>query len=144
MLDTGASMCFRSSHPEVFLGKGVLKIWSKFTGEHPCQGAISIKLQSNFTETTLRHECYPVNLLHIFRAPFRKNTSGRLLLVFLSILWSAWQNIIRNFKNHSEDKSKMQNEFPRNEMFTPSQVGLILEHWWIKVHRNKVTEIKCQ
>ena len=26
----------RSSHPEVFLGKGVLKIYSKFTGEHPC------------------------------------------------------------------------------------------------------------
>ena len=22
--------------PEVFLGKGVLKICSKFTGEHPC------------------------------------------------------------------------------------------------------------
>ena len=30
----------RSSHPEVFLGKGVLKICSKFTGEHPCQRAV--------------------------------------------------------------------------------------------------------
>ena len=27
---------YRSSHPEVFLGKGVLKICGKFTGEHPC------------------------------------------------------------------------------------------------------------
>ena len=27
---------FRSSRPKVFLGKGVLKICSKFTGEHPC------------------------------------------------------------------------------------------------------------
>ena len=26
----------RSSHPEVFLGKGILKICSKFTGERPC------------------------------------------------------------------------------------------------------------
>ena len=26
----------RSSRPEVFLGKGVLKISRKFTGEHPC------------------------------------------------------------------------------------------------------------
>ena len=26
----------RSSPSEVFLGKGVLKICSKFTGEHPC------------------------------------------------------------------------------------------------------------
>ena len=38
---------YRSSHPEVFLGNGVLKICSKFTGEHPCRSAISIKLQSN-------------------------------------------------------------------------------------------------
>ena len=27
--------CVRSSHPEVFLGKGILKTCSKFTGEHP-------------------------------------------------------------------------------------------------------------
>ena len=34
----------RGSCPEVFLRKGVLKICSKFTEEHPCQRAISIKL----------------------------------------------------------------------------------------------------
>ena len=33
----------RSSHSEVFLKKGVLKIYSKFT-EHSCRSAISIKL----------------------------------------------------------------------------------------------------
>ena len=33
---------FRSSPPEMFLGKGVLKICSKFTGEHPCRSVISI------------------------------------------------------------------------------------------------------
>ena len=27
---------FRSSPPEMFLGKGVQKICSKFPGEHPC------------------------------------------------------------------------------------------------------------
>ena len=31
-----------SSLPEVFLEKGVLKICSKLTGEHPCQSAISL------------------------------------------------------------------------------------------------------
>ena len=35
---------------------------------------------SNFIEISLRHGCSPVNLLHIFRTPFPKNTSGRLLL----------------------------------------------------------------
>ena len=47
------SICsiIKSSHPEVFLGKGVLKICMKFTGEHPCRSAISIKFQSNFIES---------------------------------------------------------------------------------------------
>ena len=35
---------FRSSCPEMFLRKGVLKICSKFTGEHSCRSVISIKL----------------------------------------------------------------------------------------------------
>ena len=30
----------RSSPPEMFLGKGVLKIFSKFTGKHPCRHLI--------------------------------------------------------------------------------------------------------
>ena len=41
------TMMTRHSLPDVFLGKGVLKICSKFTGKHPCQSAISINLQSN-------------------------------------------------------------------------------------------------
>ena len=45
----------RSSHPEVFLRKIVLKICSKLTGEHPRQGVISIKLLCNFIEIALRH-----------------------------------------------------------------------------------------
>ena len=69
-----------SSHPEVFWEKGVLKICRKSTGEHPCRSVISIKLLCNFVEITLRHGCSPVNLLHILRAPFIKNTSGWLLL----------------------------------------------------------------
>ena len=71
---------FRSNHPEVFLGKWVLKICSKFTGEHPRRSATSIKLLCNFIEITLWHGCSPVNLMHIFRTPFLKNTSGWLPL----------------------------------------------------------------
>ena len=73
----------RSSHPQVFLRKGLLKICSKLAGEHQRQSAISIKLQSNFTEIALLHGCSPVNLLHIFRTYFPKNTSGGLLLLIL-------------------------------------------------------------
>ena len=77
----------RSSHSEVFLGKIVLKISSKFTGEHPCQSVISKKLLCNFIEITLRRGCSPVNLLHIFTKPFSSNTSGWLLLtIWLMVL----------------------------------------------------------
>ena len=72
--------------PEMFLRKGVLKICSKVTGEHPCRSAISIKLLCNFIKIALRHGCSPVNLLHIFRTPFLKNTSGWLLLKFDRVL----------------------------------------------------------
>ena len=41
-----------SSDPEVFLGKGVLKMCSKFTGKHPCWSAISKKLQSMLQSVT--------------------------------------------------------------------------------------------
>ena len=60
---------FQSNHPEVFLGKGVLKICSKFTGEH-------------LIEIALWHGRSPVNLRHFFRTHFLKNTS-RWLLQFL-------------------------------------------------------------
>ena len=63
----------------MFSIKGVLKICSKFTGDHPCRG----NLQSNFIEIALPHGCSPVNLLYIFRTPFSKNNSGRLLLSLL-------------------------------------------------------------
>ena len=47
----------KRSPPEVFFGKGVLKITRKFTGEHLCKSAIS----SNFIGITLQHGCSPVN-----------------------------------------------------------------------------------
>ena len=62
----------RSSPPEVLLGKGVLKICSKFTGEHPCRSVMFIDVH--------KVECSPVNLLLIFRTTFPKNTYEGLLL----------------------------------------------------------------
>ena len=67
----------RSSHPEVFLRKGILKICIKFIGENPCRSVVSRKMQSNFIEIARRHGCSSVNLLDIFRIPFpRKHLGG--------------------------------------------------------------------
>ena len=65
---------YRSSHPEMFLRKSVLKIYIKFIGEHPCRSVISIKLLCNLIEITLWLGFYLVNLLHIFITPFLKTT----------------------------------------------------------------------
>ena len=70
----------KNSSPNVFLKKSVLRICSKFPGEHPCRNTISLKLLSNFFEITPRHGCSPVNLIPIFRTPFYKNTYRELLL----------------------------------------------------------------
>ena len=84
----------RSSPPKVLLGKGVLKICSKFNGEYSCRNVMSIKPLCNFMEITIRHGCSPVKLLYIFRTPFYNNTSGRLLLIA--------DSASRNFRDASE------------------------------------------
>ena len=84
---------FRSSLPEVSLEKGSLEIYSKFTGEHPCRNVTLTKFQSNSIEITLRQACSPANLLYIFRAPFPKNNSRRLLLNIVFLQPLSWQHL---------------------------------------------------
>ena len=62
-----------------------------------------LKLQSNFIEITLRHGCSPVNLLHILRTPFSKNTSRRLLLLVHDFL---------TLTSPFREKHKVLTEFP--------------------------------
>ena len=75
---------YRSSRPGVFLVKGVLKICSKFLGEHPCRNVISVKLLCSFIEMKLRRGCSPLNLLHNFRTPFPMNATGWLFLLVIT------------------------------------------------------------
>ena len=88
-ITTRCVVMYRSSPPEVFLAKGVLKICSKFTREHPCQNAISIKLFYNFIEIALQHGCSPVNFLHIFITPFPRNTSWEVNQIKLCTGWNS-------------------------------------------------------
>ena len=102
------------------LRKYFLKICSKFTGEHPWRSVISIKLLCNFIKIKLRHGCSPVNLLHIFRAPFSKNNSRGLLLIsqvcisqkvkVVILAISVWLLI---YGNSTKKKSKIDNYLVR-------------------------------
>ena len=106
---------FRSSHPKVFLKKSVLKICRKFTEEHPYRSVISIKLQINFVEIALRHRCSLVNLPHIFRTYFPRNTSGWLLL---KLVTRGFELALLNFNfcafKLSTLASKLYSQQPRN------------------------------
>ena len=115
------SLIYRSSLPEEFLWKSVLKIYSKFTGENPWRSGISIKLLYNFIEITLRNRCSPLNLPHIFRSPIPKNTSGGLLLYITKLtkqeaqtswdlrhqlkIWFKWINMLNLFKDKNKEKN---------------------------------------
>ena len=63
---------------------------------------------------TLRHECSPVNLVHIFKTPFYKNTSGGLLLIIVIANYHFVKNeIAKNIQNcfiKNQDQGRIQDE----------------------------------
>ena len=63
------------------------KVWSKFKVEHPCRSVISIKLQGNFIEMTLRHGCFPVKFSSLTNNLLSKKH------VFLHILTSMMEGV---------------------------------------------------
>ena len=112
----------------MFLGEGVLKICNKFTREHQYQSAISRKLQGNFIEITLRHGCYPVNLLHIFRTSVPKNTSGRLLPYGKTLKAESKYGL--NFRSKSNNYPVINTRFSifmdRNSLYISSRFNEVL------------------
>ena len=101
------------------------------TREHPCRSVISTTLLSNFIEITLRHGCSPVNLLHIFRTSFTKNTSGLLLLnqiksevAFFQVSWKL--AILIMLASIIRKNICSRNNFKR---ICKSQVKSFIENW---------------
>ena len=64
----------RSSCPEVFCKKGVLRNFAKFTGKHLCQSLFFNKFAGLRSTTLLKkrlsHRCFPVNFAKFLRTPF--------------------------------------------------------------------------
>ena len=56
------SRIFRSSRPEVFYKKGVLRNFTKFKGKHLCQNP--------FFKKRIWRRCFPVNFSKFLRTPF--------------------------------------------------------------------------
>ena len=84
-----AVLIFRSSRPELFLGKCVLKICIKFTGEHNTYWRSAI---SNLTSAWV----FSCNFAAYFQNNFPKSTSGRLLLSFTHFFLHFFSVFYRN------------------------------------------------
>ena len=67
-------VCFRSSRPEVFCKKGVLRNFAKFIGKHLGQSLFLNKVAGLRPTTLLKrrlwYRCFPVNIVKFLRTPF--------------------------------------------------------------------------
>ena len=81
--------CFRSSRPEVFCKKGVLRNFAKFTGKHLCHSLFFNK--NTLLKKRLWHGCFPVNLCEIIRTRFF--TEHMWLLLLLHKFWPEFISI---------------------------------------------------
>ena len=74
----------RSSPPELFCKKGVLRNFTKFTGKHLCYSLFFNKVEGLKPATLLKkrpwHRCFPVNFAKFLRTPFFNEHLWCLLL----------------------------------------------------------------
>ena len=80
-------MC-KSSRPDVFCKKGVLKNFTKFAGKHLCQNLFFNKVAGlrpetcNFIEKIIRHRDFSVNFAKFLRTTFLIEQLWWLFLYF--------------------------------------------------------------
>ena len=84
----------RSSRPENFYKKGVLRNFTKLTGEHLCQGLFFNKVAglrpATRLEKRLWHRCFPVNFVKFLRTPFYiKHLWWLLLKICVKLFFGA-------------------------------------------------------
>ena len=71
---------YRSSRPEVFCKRGVLRKFAKFTGKQLCQRLLF--RPATLLKKSFCHKCFPMNWVYLLL----QNTSGGFILLFVSFL----------------------------------------------------------
>ena len=78
----------------MFLGKSVLKICSKFTGEYPCRSVISIKLQAKVPEEQLWTAASVTNFsLIVFSLSDKFHHSSQSKMELFVIIVNSWKQL---------------------------------------------------
>ena len=102
------SFTYRSSRPEMYCKKGVLRNFAKFTGKHLCQSLFFDKVADLRPATLLKkrpwHRCFPVNFAKFLRTPFLTEHLRWLLLHLVphqvnGVPWNMRKNIFFHLLN---------------------------------------------
>ena len=79
---------YRSSRPEVFCRRGILRNFAKFTGKNLCQSLFFNKVADLRPATLLKkklwHRCFPADFAKFLRTPICTEHLQWLLLKFIS------------------------------------------------------------
>ena len=114
---------YRSSHQRCSIKKGVLRNFSKFTGQYLCQSLFFNKVAGLRPATLLKkslwHRCFPLNFVKFLRTPFLQNTSGRVLLQLLLLIkiFGALSNNSRNLNTSCRNAHTVSTLFLLNKDF---------------------------
>ena len=109
-------MC-RSSRPNVFCKKGVLKNFTKFTGKHLCQSLFFNKVADlrretcNFIKKIIWHRDFPVNFAKFLRIPFLTEHLQWLLLHVLDNIIFFFHNFDKQGKTSSNYNARVSSNF---------------------------------
>ena len=80
MFKVSEAIVQRSSRPEVFCAKGILKNFARFTEKHLCQSLFFNKVADLRAATLLKkrpwHRCFPVDFPKFLRTSFLQSTSS--------------------------------------------------------------------
>ena len=109
----------------MLLLEGILKIYSSFTGEHPC-----VNVNCNFIEITFRRGCSPINLPCTFRTLFPKNTSrGLLLSISSKIIVLLTKIIVLSISKQNHEKDIWIYFMQKNEQYFTLERFFTFKHW---------------
>ena len=82
-----STIFFRSTRPEVFCKKGVLKNFTKFSGKHLSQSLffniVAGRRPATLLKKILWHRCFPLNFVKFLRTPFYIEHFRWLCLIFV-------------------------------------------------------------
>ena len=116
----------RSSRPEVFCKKGIVRNFTKFTEKHLRQRLFFNKVAGLRPATLLKkslwHRCSPVNFVKFLRTPFFIDNLQWLLLLFIKPSASVKKiggrkrpAIVRTLNRYIERTNKRFKEFDSNQ-----------------------------